>query len=279
MKIKIKSLRNISNDFKNSKVNFRDTKVIMLPDLEKKLSESITDAIIYFKKKCPYCNSDLYSGNIRDKIEIDHYIPIEKGGQNVPWNILPVCKKCNRKKSNKLPKDFLDKNLLDICDTYLDEVREKYVCTLQKDLECYYRIKSIMTKLEKNKTIISEIQPFEILSDISDIMELSIFSDNYSENHFTMPEKERKVVNMFHKLFFYNGELKNSEFYELYKKGFLANKFIKLLSKDTVSSRSIIEFCKKNFISYHSDRKYINKKQQRGLWIDFNKAYRVLGFK
>ncbi|MGB1238735.1 MAG: hypothetical protein ACPG4U_11030, partial [Pseudomonadales bacterium] len=58
---------------------------IAISNLEKKLEEAKFDAISFFDKKCPYCSSDLYSGHVRTKIEIDHFYPISRGGQNVPW--------------------------------------------------------------------------------------------------------------------------------------------------------------------------------------------------
>jgi hypothetical protein len=92
--------------------------VLGINDLEKKNEEAVHDATNYFSKKCPYCERDLFKTNIRDKKEVDHFIPISKGGQNVPWNILPSCKGCNRKKRDKMPNVFLDKAIYDRCFKY-----------------------------------------------------------------------------------------------------------------------------------------------------------------
>ena len=80
-----------------------ENRYIILPDLDKKIDEAIHDAINFFDKKCPYCETLLFTGHIRNKIQIDHFIPISKGGQHLPWNILPVCQKCNSKKNAKKP--------------------------------------------------------------------------------------------------------------------------------------------------------------------------------
>ncbi len=97
--------------------------IIAVPDLEKRIEEAIFDAVNYFDKKCPYCNTNLYDGHIRDKIEIDHYVPISLGGQHVPWNVLPSCKKCNRKKKNIHPNNFLDIQLRKKCEIFLEGIR------------------------------------------------------------------------------------------------------------------------------------------------------------
>ena len=53
--------------------------------------------------KCYYCVSGPHQ-------EIDHYIPISKGGAHLPVNLRPSCKECNRRKSNKHPIDFMKEN-------------------------------------------------------------------------------------------------------------------------------------------------------------------------
>ncbi len=45
--------------------------------------------------KCENCGST-------DQLEYDHIIPISKGGSNSAKNIQVLCRKCNRKKSNKI---------------------------------------------------------------------------------------------------------------------------------------------------------------------------------
>jgi hypothetical protein len=141
---------------------------IVLPDLDKKLDEAIHDAINFFEKKCPYCDSLLFTGHIRNKIQIDHFIPITKGGQHVPWNILPVCQKCNAKKLAKVPKLFLDIAKYQKCEEYLSLVQKKYIGQIQLDLEKYQQIKTLFSK----PNILSDIRQSrsEILKSIFEII-------------------------------------------------------------------------------------------------------------
>ena len=97
-----------------------------ISDLEKRNEEAIFDALSAFNKQCPYCGKDHYRVGIRDKIEIDHFVPISKGGQHVPWNLFPVCKECNRKKKDRQPISFLSAPIFQRCQDYLLSVRKKY---------------------------------------------------------------------------------------------------------------------------------------------------------
>lgn len=45
--------------------------------------------------KCCICNS-------KENLQIDHIVPISKGGRNIESNIQILCFSCNREKSNKL---------------------------------------------------------------------------------------------------------------------------------------------------------------------------------
>jgi len=47
------------------------------------------------KYKCNYCDSN-------ENLEVDHIIPISKGGYEDELNMQILCLKCNRKKSNKI---------------------------------------------------------------------------------------------------------------------------------------------------------------------------------
>lgn len=56
---------------------------------------SIKEIQKLYQSPCIYCGSS-------NLIEIDHVIPISRGGQHSIGNLVPACKKCNRNKSNKL---------------------------------------------------------------------------------------------------------------------------------------------------------------------------------
>jgi 5-methylcytosine-specific restriction endonuclease McrA len=50
---------------------------------------------------CFYCNTDL-----SEQFEVDHYVPLSKGGSNDRRNLRLACRSCNRSKGNKLPERF-----------------------------------------------------------------------------------------------------------------------------------------------------------------------------
>jgi len=137
-----------------------EVKYIVLPDLDKKIDEAIYDAINFFQKKCPFCGNLLFTGHIRTKIHVDHFIPIARGGQHVPWNILPVCQKCNSRKHSKKPQTFLTTEISELCEQYLDTVKTKYIGEIQRDLEKYAQIKMLFSTIDPTpqlKNNLSEI--------------------------------------------------------------------------------------------------------------------------
>lgn len=60
------------------------------------------------KWKCwwrgPGCTIDC-----REKYEVDHLVPLSRGGHNGPSNIVISCRHCNRKKHAKLPEEWCGK--------------------------------------------------------------------------------------------------------------------------------------------------------------------------
>jgi 5-methylcytosine-specific restriction endonuclease McrA len=50
--------------------------------------------------RCVYCNARL------ERYEVDHIIPVSRGGSNWPSNLQLLCMRCNRSKQNKLPEEF-----------------------------------------------------------------------------------------------------------------------------------------------------------------------------
>lgn len=65
-------------------------------DIEKKYEEQ--------KGKCYWCGESL-----NGDYEIDHIIPLSKGGTDYPGNVCCACQFCNRSKSNKMPYEFSDR--------------------------------------------------------------------------------------------------------------------------------------------------------------------------
>ena len=51
---------------------------------------------VAYKFRCAYC------GRTMNRLTQDHVIPLSKGGQHVPENIVPACSSCNKRKYNKL---------------------------------------------------------------------------------------------------------------------------------------------------------------------------------
>lgn len=58
--------------------------------------------LIASSKHCHYCNSEI------EDFEIDHKVPVSKGGKHTIDNLVISCKDCNRKKSNMDYNVFLD---------------------------------------------------------------------------------------------------------------------------------------------------------------------------
>lgn len=120
-------------------------------NLAKLNGEAVFDAINHFNKSCPYCKTDLYGGHIRNNYEIDHFFPIAKGGQDVPWNLLPICRNCNRKKRDKLPYDYLNESTFKECTLYLESVLFKITNSHEDRLQRDEVINNLLMSLVSNK--------------------------------------------------------------------------------------------------------------------------------
>ena len=53
----------------------------------------------YYDGKCVYCGSE-------EKIEIEHRIPVSRGGTNLPANLVPACMSCNRSKGTMTESEY-----------------------------------------------------------------------------------------------------------------------------------------------------------------------------
>lgn len=155
---KDKELFTAKNEFLEQNYFANNESIISLGinNLSVRNSEAIHDALSYFDKKCPYCNEDLFFTTNRKQFEIDHFFPVVKGGQDVPWNLLPVCHRCNRKKKAVLPHVFLESNTFKNVSQYLNIVHNKY---LDEGIDSYTFKEKIRELIEKeNDFIINNIR-------------------------------------------------------------------------------------------------------------------------
>lgn len=56
----------------------------------------------YYGERCVYCGS-------AERIEIEHRIPLSRGGTNQPANLVPACKSCNCSKGTLTEREYLCK--------------------------------------------------------------------------------------------------------------------------------------------------------------------------
>lgn len=142
-------------------------------NLAKLNGEAVFDAINHFNKLCPYCKTDLYGGHIRNNYEIDHFFPIAKGGQDVPWNLLPICRNCNRKKRDKLPFEYLDESIYEECNLYLESVLFKITKSHEDRLQRYEVTNNLLMSLVSKK-----ISHDEFIAKIYKLFNIATTSNN-----------------------------------------------------------------------------------------------------
>jgi 5-methylcytosine-specific restriction endonuclease McrA len=59
-----------------------------------------TEVLTFFDNRCAYCGE-------ATELQQEHFLPVHLGGSYTPDNIIPACKTCNARKSNKDPFDYL----------------------------------------------------------------------------------------------------------------------------------------------------------------------------
>lgn len=88
----------------------------------KRLTSAAKEKIfIRDKYECQYCGS-------KEDLEVDHIIPLSKGGNNEDDNLITACHSCNKLKSDKSLKEFVKNGLckkLDRVSKILDTLEEK----------------------------------------------------------------------------------------------------------------------------------------------------------
>ena len=60
-----------------------------------------------YKWSCAYCLTDFSTDHC--KLEIEHIIPISRGGKHEINNLVPSCKKCNRQKGELTIEEWMSK--------------------------------------------------------------------------------------------------------------------------------------------------------------------------
>lgn len=132
------------------------------------------------KYECQYCGS-------HEDLEIDHIIPLSKGGNNEDSNLITACHKCNNLKGDKDIKEFFkmierDNKKLERVSKILDTLEEKekekdkeiekeindpyvnpYVNTFKREYKKYFNARLYLTAQERTKIIelASSIDDFE----------------------------------------------------------------------------------------------------------------------
>lgn len=54
--------------------------------------------------ECSYCRNEF---STREHLQVDHIIPISRGGKHTVDNVCRACKRCNLSKNSKTPEEFL----------------------------------------------------------------------------------------------------------------------------------------------------------------------------
>lgn len=72
-------------------------KAMMLSRDDGSVTQKVLRELMRRTKACPYCGQSLEE----QRIEIDHIIPLSKGGMHTRKNIVACCWECNQKKRNK----------------------------------------------------------------------------------------------------------------------------------------------------------------------------------
>lgn len=73
------------------------------------LSKTERIVFLYEKqgRKCPYCSSDLIvNGEIVSNFNIDHILPLSRGGKDSIENMTLACVACNSAKGNMTAEEF-----------------------------------------------------------------------------------------------------------------------------------------------------------------------------
>ena len=84
--------------------------------------------------QCQYCRCTVYEvGGPRDqRLELDHFWPVCRGGENSVENLVVCCYRCNRDKGRRFRQTitYLDEEAFEFADAYLFIYSDPYVTSL-----------------------------------------------------------------------------------------------------------------------------------------------------
>ena len=69
------------------------------------------------KFQCMYCGRKM--GEVQ--LTVDHFVPLELGGENKPSNYISACRKCNKRKADQSPEAYLGEKYFGV-KAYLDSL-------------------------------------------------------------------------------------------------------------------------------------------------------------
>lgn len=90
--------------------------------------------------RCAYCGKPIAFG----AMQVDHVVPLRKGGEDTLENMLPACRSCNHYKSTLTVEQFrvavarMPEVLMRDCVTYKTAVRFGVVWPIQKPVTFYF---------------------------------------------------------------------------------------------------------------------------------------------
>ncbi len=76
------------------------------------------DTLRHFGYGCVYCPGEYE--------ELEHYVPVARGGRTVAGNCVPACWRCNSMKSMHNPRDFTRADLIEEIENYLRSSRSRH---------------------------------------------------------------------------------------------------------------------------------------------------------
>lgn len=91
-----------------------DSAGIMIKAIHRKVEYAISGAVqqqIWYRDgwQCMYCGKKVPEV----QVTIDHFVPLELGGENNQHNYLTACRQCQKSKGNRNPKEYCESKGLD----------------------------------------------------------------------------------------------------------------------------------------------------------------------